>query len=463
VHICVVGTGYVGLVVGTCLADFGHKVFCVDANKDKIDNLQKGNIPIYELGLEELVRRNIKEKRLFFTTELKDGVQSSLAIFIAVNTPNGNNGFPDTSGVESVALDIAKYMDDYKVIIIKSTVPVSTCAKIHSMIKDSLNNKISFEQLAKDPNADCHLYSFDVVSNPEFLREGSAIEDFMRPNRVVIGASSDQAIAIMKDIYKSLYLLETPMVITTPESSEMIKYAANAFLATKISFINEMANICERVGADVNMIAKGIGLDHRIGQKFLHVSPGFGGSCFPKDTLALTNIAEKVGYDLKIVKAAIEVNAQQKKSMISKITNALGNVQGKQIGILGLSFKPNTDDMREAASITIINGLKEMGARIKAFDPVAMNEAKKIFNHSIEYCEDVYSVAQNSDALVILTEWNEFRYLDFAKIKELLKSPVIVDTRNIYEPERMKRLGFQYTCVGRGGQNLEIISEYKNS
>lgn len=452
-HICVVGTGYVGLVVGTCLADFGHKVICVDTDKEKINNFKKGVITIYELGLEELVRRNMKEKRLFFSTELKEGVQSSLAIFIAVNTPNGNSGFPDTSRVESVALEIAKYMDDYKVIIIKSTVPVGTCAKIHSMINDSLNNKISFEQLAKDPNADCRLYSFDIVSNPEFLREGSAIEDYMRPNRVVIGASSDQAIAIMKDIYKSLYLLETPMVITTPESAEMIKYATNAFLATKISFINEMANICERVGADVNMIAKGIGLDQRIGQKFLHVSPGYGGSCFPKDTLALANIAEKFGYDLKIIKATIEVNEQQKKSMISKIANALGNVHGKRIGILGLSFKPGTDDMREAASIAIINGLKDMGARIKAFDPVAMKEARKIFD-DIEYCEDVYEASRESDALVILTEWNEFRYLDLAKIKELLRSPIIVDTRNIYEPDRMKRLGFKYTCVGRGTNKI---------
>ena len=394
------------------------------------------------------MRKKLKEKRLYFTTDLKESVQSSLAIFIAVNTPNGNNGYPDISNVESVALEIAEYMDGYKVIIIKSTVPVGACAKIRTKIENALNAKFSPEELAKNPELDCHLPSFDIVSNPEFLREGSAIEDFMRPNRVIIGAFSDQAIAIMKDIYRPLYLLETPMVITTLESAEMIKYASNAFLATKVSFINEMAHICERVGADVNMIAKGIGLDRRIGSKFLHVSPGYGGSCFPKDALALTNIAKSVGYDLKIVKATIEVNEQQKRQMIDRIKDAIKSIDGKTIGILGLSFKPNTNDMRDAASITIINGLKETGARIKVFDPVAMEEAKKILNN-IEYCKDAYTVAKDSDALVILTEWNEFRQLDLGKIKEMLKSPVVIDTRNIYEPERMKRLGFIYVSIGR--------------
>ncbi len=467
-NICVVGSGYVGLVTGTCLADFGHNVVCVDANEKKIEGLKKGTMPIYELGLEELVRRNAKENRLAFTIDLKKGVQASLAIFIAVNTPNKEDGSPDLSHVEAVISEVAKYMDGYKVIVMKSTVPVGTCAKVRLTVEKVLNDKVSFEHLAKNPDADCYLPSFDVVSNPEFLREGSAIEDFMRPNRIVIGSSSDEATAIMKDIYRPLYLIETPMVITTLESAELIKYAANAFLATKISFINEMAHICEKVGADVNMIAKGIGLDHRIGSKFLHASPGYGGSCFPKDTVALVDIARNAGYDIKIVKATIEVNENQKRWMIDKIKAAVGDVTGKTIGILGLAFKPNTDDMREAASITIINGLKAAGARIKAFDPVAMEEAKKLLK-DIEYCKDSYEVARGSDALVIVTEWNEFRQLDLGKIKEFLKSPVIIDTRNIYEPERMKRLGFTYECVGRkvprpviAGEAVSLTSRFSS-
>ncbi len=448
-NICVIGAGYVGLVTGTCLADFGHQVVCVDINEEKINNLKKGVMPIYELGLEELVRRNTKEGRLSFTSDLKEGIRSSLAIYIAVGTPSRDDGFADISSVEAVASKIAEYIDGYKVIVVKSTVPVGTCAKIRDIVKNALEKRISPEELAKNPELDPHLPTFDVVSNPEFLREGSAIEDFMRPNRIVIGSSRDEATAIMKDIYRPLYLLETPMVATTLESSEMIKYAANAFLATKISFINEMARICEKVGADVKMIARGIGLDRRIGSKFLHVGPGYGGSCFPKDTLALASIAKAVDYDLKIVKSVIAVNEAQKLWMVSKIKDAVGDVNNKTIGILGLAFKPNTDDMRDAASVTVINGLKQAGAKVKAFDPVAMTEAKKTIN-DIEYCEDAYAVAKDSDAVVILTEWNEFRYLDLAKIKELLKSPIIVDTRNIYEPERMSRLGFAYVSVGRG-------------
>lgn len=449
-NICVIGSGYVGLVTGTCLADFGHNVICVDSNEKKIEGLKKGIMPIYELGLEELVRRNVKENRLSFTTDLKKGVHSSLAVFIAVNTPNKKDGSPDMSFVEAVVGEVARHMDGYKVVVMKSTVPVGTCARLRLTIEKALNERVSLEHLAKDPDADSHLPSFDIVSNPEFLREGSAIEDFMRPNRVVIGSASDEAIAIMKDIYRPLYLIETPLVITTLESAELIKYASNAFLATKISFINEMAHICERVGADVNMIAKGIGLDKRIGPKFLHVGPGYGGSCFPKDTVALVNIAENAGYDLKIVKATVEVNENQKKWMVEKIKSVLGSVKGKTIGILGLSFKPNTDDMREAAAITIIDGLKTAGAKIKAFDPVAMDEAKKVLK-GIEYCKDSYETAKGSDALVIMTEWNEFRQLDLGKVKELLRSPVIIDMRNIYEPERMHRLGFVYECVGRAG------------
>ncbi|MCK4810130.1 MAG: UDP-glucose/GDP-mannose dehydrogenase family protein [Candidatus Omnitrophica bacterium] len=447
-NISIFGAGYVGLVTGTCLADFGHTVICVDKDEEKIKKLRKGIIPIYELGLEELVHRNLKEKRLSFTTNLEESIQSSLALYIAVNTPNSGDGAPDISNINAVAVAIAEHMDEYKVIVMKSTVPMGTCANVRVMIQKTLDEKFSPERLAKNPDIDPRMPDFDLVSNPEFLREGSAIEDFMRPNRIVVGTESDQARAIMKDIYRPFYLFETPMVFTTLETSEMIKYAANAFLATKISFINEMANICEKVGADVNMIAKGIGLDRRIGFKFLHASPGYGGSCFPKDTLALIDIAKNVGYDLKIVKATVAVNERQKKWMIEKIKKIIGNLKNKTIGILGLAFKPNTDDIRESAAITIIEGLKKDGAQIKAFDPVAMNAAKKVLK-DIRYCNDAYEVMEDSDALVILTEWNEFRYLDLAKAKKLLKKPVLIDTRNIYEPERMKRLGFTYVSVGR--------------
>lgn len=448
-NICVVGVGYVGLVVGTCLADFGHNVICVDKNKEKIENLKQGISPIYELGLEELIHRNAKEKRLRFTTDLKEGVQASLAVYIAVDTPNGEDGIPNLSSVKAVARSVAESIDGYKVVILKSTVPVGTCTKVREVISQRLEELNSVENLAKDSNSSGYMPSFSVVSNPEFLREGSAIEDFMRPNRVVIGSDSDQAVAIMKDIYRPLYLLETPMVITNLETSELIKYASNAFLATKISFINEMSCLCEKVGADVNLIAKGMGLDKRIGTKFLHAGPGYGGSCFPKDTQALTYISKSAGYDNKIVNAAISVNDYQKKRMIGVIERAIGDIKGKTIGILGLAFKPNTDDMRDASSITIIDGLQKQGAKIKAFDPVAIEEAKKLIKN-VEYSENAFDVADGSDALVILTEWNEFRQLDLGKIKELLKSSMIVDTRNIYDPLRMKKLGFNYTCIGRG-------------
>ena len=458
-NICVVGTGYVGLVAGTCLADFGHNIICVDNNKDKIEKLQNGIMPIYELGLKDLIRRNVKEKRLTFTTNLKEGIQHSLAVYIAVSTPDRGDGIPDLGAVEAVAKETAEYIDGYKVIIIKSTVPVGTCSKVKSIINELLNERVSPQMLANNPDLDGYLPKFDIVSNPEFLREGSAIEDFMRPNRIVVGAESDEAIAIMKDIYRPLYLLETPMVITTLKSAEMIKYAANAFLATKISFINEMANVCDRVGADVNMITKGIGLDKRIGSKFLHVGPGYGGSCFPKDTLGLISVAKSVGYDLKIVKSTIEVNKQQKQLMVDKIKEACVDIKGKTIGILGLAFKPNTDDMRESAAVTIINKLQDAGAKIKVFDPVAMEEAKKIFK-DVQYCQDAYEVAKDSDVLVLLTEWNEFRQLDMLKIKELLKEAIIVDTRNIYQPVRMERLGFTYISIGRA-QVKSIKSEVK--
>jgi UDPglucose 6-dehydrogenase len=432
-NICVVGTGYVGLVTGACFAEFGLRVSCVDKDAKKIMDLSKGIIPIFEPGLEELVRRNLRDERLSFSTDLVDAVKKSLVIFIAVGTPSKEDGSADLSYVEAVAHSIGENMNGYKVIVTKSTVPVGTGERIRKIIGEKQREKTDF----------------DIVSNPEFLREGAAIEDFMRPNRVVIGANSDQAIAIMKDLYSPLYLIETPFVITDVNTAEMIKYASNAYLATKVSFINEIANICERVGADVHMVAKGMGLDNRIGSKFLHPGPGFGGSCFPKDTSAIVNIAKEHGYDFEIVKAVMKVNKRQRTLMIEKIKKIVGDLKDKRIGILGLSFKPNTDDMREAPSVPIIKGLQKEGAKIMAFDPAAMEEAKR-FLDNIEYCDDPYEVADGSDALVIITEWNQFRNLDITKIKELLKEPVIIDLRNVYDPKKMKEIGIRYTGVGRG-------------
>lgn len=433
-NICVIGTGYVGLVTGTCFAEFGVNVVCVDKDKNKIDKLNNGAIPIYEPGLEELVKKNVKDERLSFTTDIDKAINNSLVVFIAVGTPPKDDGSADLSYVEDVARSIARNLNGYKVIVTKSTVPVGTGEKIR---------KIILEVNKKQEN-------FDIVSNPEFLREGSAIEDFMRPNRVVIGASSERAVEIMKELYRPLYLIEAPFVITNVESAEMIKYASNAFLATKISFINEVANICERVGADIHAVAKGMGLDHRIGSKFLHSGPGYGGSCFPKDTQAIAQIAKENNYTFEIVEAVINANKKQKERMIEKIVKMAGELKGKTIGILGLSFKPNTDDMRDAPSVDIINGLLKRGVRIKAYDPVAMDEAKKIFNDDIKYCKDSYDAAEGSDALVLITEWNQFRNLDIGKIKGLLKSPIIIDLRNVYELQKMKELGIRYIGVGRG-------------
>jgi UDPglucose 6-dehydrogenase len=432
-NICVVGTGYVGLVTGACFAEFGLKVICVDKDAKKIDDLSKGIIPIFEPGLEELVKRNLKDGRLYFTTDLADAIRRSLGIFIAVGTPSKEDGSADLSYVEDVARSIAENMNGYKVVVTKSTVPVGTGERIRKIIRENQKGKAHF----------------DIVSNPEFLREGAAIEDFMRPNRVVIGAESDHAIAIMRDLYSPLYLIETPVVVTDIKTAEMIKYASNAFLATKVSFINEIANICEKVGADVHMVAKGMGLDNRIGSKFLHPGPGFGGSCFPKDTSAIVNIAKEHGYDFEIVKAVIKVNKRQRALMVEKIKKQTGELKDKWIGILGLSFKPNTDDMRDAPSVSIIKGLQKEGAKVRAYDPAAMEEAKK-FLDDIEYCNDPYSVAEGSDALVILTEWNQFRNLEINKIKGLLKKPVVIDLKNIYDPKKMKEMGIRYTGVGRG-------------
>ena len=432
-NISVVGSGYVGLVTGTCFAEFGLTVTCADKVKGKISMLQKGELPIYEPGLEELVKKNMREGRLIFTSDIAEAVRGALAIFIAVGTPSSEDGTADLSYVDEVAREIAHNMNGYKVIITKSTVPVGTGERIRSIIRAEQKSKVNF----------------DVVSNPEFLREGSAVNDFMRPDRVVIGANSDQAIAIMKDLYQPLYLLETPFVITNVETSEMIKYASNAFLATKISFINEIADLCELTGADVHQVARGMGLDGRIGPKFLHPGPGYGGSCFPKDTLAITSIAREHEHELEIVEATIRVNDKRKEQMADKIVAFLdGKVEGLTIGILGLAFKPNTDDMRDAPTLTIVPALQRLGARIRAYDPAAMEEAAKMLEE-IEYCEDPYEVADGSDALVILTEWPQFRNLNLKDLKKRLKSPNVIDLRNIYEPARMMEMGFNYACVGR--------------
>jgi UDPglucose 6-dehydrogenase len=431
-NICIIGTGYVGLVTGACLAEFGMNLICVDNDRSKIELLQQGKVTIHEPGLEDLVAKNMREGRLSFSTSIEEGVKSSLVIFIAVGTPSDADGSADLKFVEEVAKEIARSIDGYKVVVVKSTVPVGTCRRLKQLIKD--------HQARPTP--------FDVVSNPEFQREGSAVEDFMRPDRVTIGAESEQAIAIMKDIYSALYLIETPFVITSLETAEMVKYASNSFLATKISFINEIANLCERVGADVHHVARAMGLDGRIGKKFLHPGPGYGGSCFPKDTRALSRMAQERGYSFKIIEAVIKVNDEQKKRMIGKITEKVGNLQGKTIGILGLSFKPNTNDIRESSSMVIIQGLLDLGAKVKVFDPAAMEETKAIFP-DVEYGKDAYDVARGSDALVLATEWNQFRRLDLQRIKGLLKTPVFVDLRNVYDPDQMKRLGFHYCGVGR--------------
>jgi UDPglucose 6-dehydrogenase len=389
-------------------------------------------VTIHEPGLEDLVVKNMREGRLSFSTSIEDGVKSSLVIFIAVGTPSRDDGSADLNFVEEVAKEIARHMDGYKVVVIKSTVPVGTCRRLKQLIKD--------RQVQPTP--------FDIVSNPEFQREGSAIEDFMRPDRVTIGAESEQAIAIMKDIYSALYLIETPFVITSLETAEMIKYAANAFLATKVSFINEIANLCEVVGADVHHVARAMGLDGRIGKKFLHPGPGFGGSCFPKDTRALSRMAHEKGYSFKILDAVITVNDEQKRRMVRKIIEKVGDLRGKTIGILGLSFKPNTNDIRESSSIVIIQGLLDLGANVKAFDPAAMEETKTVFPE-IAYGKDAYDVAKGADALVLATEWNQFRRLDLQRLKGLLKNPVFIDLRNVYDPDQMRRMGFHYCGVGR--------------
>ncbi len=432
-RVTMIGTGYVGLVSGACFSDFGHEVTCVDLDAAKIDGLNAGKIPIFEPGLDGLVADNVAAGRLFFSTDLPTAVKSADAVFIAVGTPSRRgDGYADLSYVEAAAKDIAQALDGYTVVVTKSTVPVGTSRKVENIIKK------------ERPDAD-----FDMASNPEFLREGSAIEDFKRPDRVVVGTDSERAQDVMRALYRPLYLNETPVVFTSRETSELIKYAANAFLATKITFINEMADICEKVGADVQEVSRGIGLDGRIGKKFLHAGPGYGGSCFPKDTLALVRTAEEAGAPTRIVQAVVDVNDQRKKQMAEKIKAACGNdLSGKTIAVLGLTFKPNTDDMRDSPSLDIIPILQSSGATVRTFDPEGMDEAKELLNGTT-FCDNTYDTLDGADALVLLTEWNEFRALDLERTKKLLKTPLVIDLRNIYTPQEMAAAGFEYHSIGR--------------
>jgi UDPglucose 6-dehydrogenase len=431
-HIAVIGTGYVGLVSGACFAEFGNSVICVDSDAAKIEKISAGETPIYEPGLDALVAKNVREGRLEFTTNIRSAIEKSLVVMLAVGTPSANDGSADLSQIEAVSLEIARALNGYKVIVTKSTVPVGAAGYIKTIIDE--NKKSS-----------CR---FSVAANPEFLREGAAINDFMRPDRVVIGASDEEAIAIMKDLYRPLYLIETPFVITTPESAEMIKYASNAFLATKISFINEIANLCDLLGADVRDVAKGMGMDNRIGSKFLHPGPGFGGSCFPKDVKALSALARSAGYDMKITEAVIKVNERQTATAIDRIKCALPDLKGKTVALLGLSFKPDTDDLREAPALKIIDDLLAAGAEVRAYDPAAMEPARNLLPQVI-YCEDEYAAASNSDALVVVTEWNQFRSLNIDRLKSVMRQMNLIDLRNIYEPEAIRAAGFNYVALGR--------------
>jgi UDPglucose 6-dehydrogenase len=428
-----IGTGYVGLVTGTCFAEFGHHVTCVDKDEEKIKTLLEGQIPIYEPGLDTLVLKNTREKRLTFTTDIADAIAVADAVFMAVGTPSSRrgDGYADLTYIFEAAREIAPHLQGYTVIVDKSTVPVGTARQVARIIREV------------NPAAD-----FDVASNPEFLREGAAIADFMHPDRVVIGLESLQAENILREIYKPLYLQETPIVKTDIETAELTKYAANAFLAIKISFINEIALLCDSLGADVVSLAKGIGMDGRIGKKFLHPGPGYGGSCFPKDTLAMMRIAQEHGQNLRIVEAAVEVNAAQKAKMVKKIRDMLdGSEAGKTIAFLGLTFKPETDDMRDAPAITIIPALLEKGARIKAHDPQGMEEARKYLPQGIEYAQDAYETCTDADAVVLMTEWNQYRALDLDRLMEEMQGRVFIDLRNVYEPQKMKDKGFIYAGV----------------
>lgn len=446
-RVAVIGSGYVGLVTGACLSDFGLNVICVDNDEKKIDYLKKGHLPIYEPGLEPVVERNVYYKRLNFTTDIKQAVEDCEVIFISVGTPPLEDGSADLQHVESVAREIARFMNGYKVIVNKSTVPVGTGRLVKKWVCEELQKRnVSFD--------------FDIVSNPEFLREGSAVFDFTHPDRVVIGVESPRALDIMKKVYSVLYLNETPFIETNIETAEMIKYASNAFLAIKITFINEIANLCERVGADVQDVARAMGRDGRIGPKFLHPGPGYGGSCFPKDTRALAQIGKKYGSPVSLVEQTIMINERQKKLAAEKIEGVFGNLEGKEFAVLGLSFKPNTDDMREAPSITILNELAAKGARFKVYDPEAFREAKIRLDNirdRITYCPNEYEAMEDCNALIILTEWNQFRNLDMRRVKSLLKQPILFDFRNIYKRNEMEELGFKYFGTGQGVSLKERI------
>ncbi|MFD1695073.1 UDP-glucose dehydrogenase family protein [Roseibium aestuarii] len=432
-RVAMIGTGYVGLVSGACFADFGHQVTCIDKDASKIDALNAGSIPIYEPGLQELVAKNVAEQRLSFTTDPQDAIRQADAVFIAVGTPTRRgDGHADLSYVYAAAEEIAGLIEGFTVVVTKSTVPVGTGDEVEAIIART------------NPDA-----QFAVVSNPEFLREGAAINDFKRPDRVVVGTEDDRAVSVMRELYRPLYLNETPIIVTRRRTSELIKYAANAFLAVKITFINEIADLCEKVGANVQEVSRGIGLDNRIGSKFLHAGPGYGGSCFPKDTLALSKIGHDAGATLKIVDSVIEVNAERKKKMADKVIAAMGgSVKGKTIALLGLAFKPNTDDMREAPAIDIVAKLKEAGANLRAYDPASMHEASKIMP-DLMFCDGPYHAIENADAVVIITEWDQFRALDLDRVKSLVKAPKVIDLRNIYKPDYMSERGFDYVSVGR--------------
>ena len=460
--ITIIGAGYVGLVTGTCLADFGLQVTCVDQDEQKINLLNSGGVPIYEPNLETLIKKNVSAGRLTFITNLEKAVKQSKVIFIAVGTPSNDDGSANLKQIEKVAQQIAHHLNEYKVIVNKSTVPIGTAAKIKEIINSFSSSPLRGEggvrvksssviarsEATRQSQPTSKPFPFDIVSNPEFLREGSAVYDFTHPDKIVIGTESPKALKIMQEIYRPLYLIDIPFVITNPETAELIKYACNAFLATKITFINEIANLCDKVGADVHQIAKAMGLDGRISSKFLHPGPGYGGSCFPKDARALCSIAESFGYEFKSLRAVVSANNRQRELMVEKIKHLLKDLKSKTIGILGLAFKQNTDDIRESSSIDIIKILLKGGAKIKCFDPLAMENAKKILP-DIVYCENEYDAAQGSDALVIATEWNQFRNLDLNKIKKLLKTPIFIDLRNLYEPSQVKSLGFVYEGVGR--------------
>ncbi|MFN4089378.1 MAG: UDP-glucose dehydrogenase family protein [Alphaproteobacteria bacterium] len=432
-RIAMIGTGYVGLVSGACFSDFGHDVVCVDKDAGKIERLHQGKMPIYEPGLDVLVGTNVEAGRLSFTTDLAEAVPGADAVFIAVGTPTRRgDGFADLSYVYAAAAEVADALDGYTVIVTKSTVPVGTGAEVERIVRE------------RRPDA-----AFDVASNPEFLREGAAIEDFKRPDRVVVGTTSARPTEVLRELYRPLNLIETPMVFTSRETAELIKYAANAFLATKITFINEVADICEKVGADVQEVAKGIGLDGRIGRKFLHAGPGYGGSCFPKDALALVHTAREAGAPFSLLEAVVDANAARKCRMADRIIEACDGVDGATIAVLGLTFKPNTDDMRDSPSLEIVPRLIEAGATVRTFDPEGMDEARKHFGETVAWCDDAYATMEGADAIVILTEWNEFRALDLRRAGRLLKRKLMIDLRNVYEPAELVPHGFTYHSVGR--------------